>query len=145
LFGQKVIDNQADHENRIVTLETTTPFRLAEFGLTSNMNVGSQADVPGCTVTFSTARANTLCKVIGVFAGDTTSTNYIAGFLSVDGSVVTTQGFVASNVRATATQVWSFVIAGTGSHTVKLRAAGTGATCTLYAAHTKINVEVLGA
>lgn len=145
LFGQKVIDNQADHESRILVLEAGTNFRLGEFTLPSNATIGAQADVAGCTYTFTTAKPNTLCKVIGVFAGDTTSTNYIAGFLSIDSIVQASQAFLASNVRNTATQAWSFLLTTTGSHTIKLRAAGTGATCTLYGTHTKLNIEILGA
>lgn len=112
--------------------------------VTSATVTTSAADLSGCTVTFSTAVANTLVLVVGTFDFQINGTTDIAGgTLVVDGTTVSgEQAILNGTVRATVAMTWRVTLAAAGSHTLKLQVGKTGSsnTVTVRAAGSSISV-----
>jgi hypothetical protein len=114
--------------------------------LAADTAMGALADVPGVTVTFSTANANTQAMITISLDATTTGGNYVEGVINIDGvdrieKCHAAQTGVGSE---TASQTINWTFAAAGSHTVKLRAIHSGGASSLNAARTGIAVLVLG-
>jgi len=121
--------------------------RASGSGLTPST---TPADIPGATLTFTTANPNATVLAAGIFdcGCATTGTGLVVGTLVVDGSSQSpesTFGLVTANDRNSVAQVWAVTLASAGSHTLKLQGALTAASGTgsIHATHTGIAVLVL--
>lgn len=127
--------------------DTALTRRLFGGRLAANVGVTTLADIAGCTVTFTTAAANTPVMITGVFDASTTAGNYVECVIAIDGTDQTQKAHATSGSVGgpdTATQVVNAVLAAAGSHTIKLRGVSSGGTSTMQAQSTGITVLVLG-
>lgn len=107
-------------------------------------------DVPGCTVTFSTATTNAVFYVNAVFDSKVFTTSGIKimeGRLNVDGVVQIGEAIFVGNfngARATVSQQYTGVLPLAGSHTLKLVAAldVSGGDYRMLFKHCSISVEI---
>lgn len=108
----------------------------------------SETDVTGATITLSTAAANAIYQVTGIFYFNeiATTNNDPQGKLSVDGVVSTriaTFGGQVAGDECTASQVWTGTLASAGSHTLKLRVVAPAVSqWEIVATHTVIQVTI---
>jgi hypothetical protein len=118
---------------------------LTQDASTTSPSLGAQADIAGCSRTFSTVNANVQCLIAGVFDFSFTATGNIAqGFCNIDG--VSQAAVAESNaLRACSTQFWVVTLSTPGSHTIKLRAAITGGTATSISGNTTLTIARLAA
>lgn len=105
--------------------------------------VGVTVDLPGASITLSVAAANTPVMVTGVIESGIGSGNFVAGYLSVNGTIQNKEIRGGDVVRASASQTWAITL-GAGTHVLKLRAGASAGTCTVYQTHTNITALVLG-
>ncbi|MDX2679300.1 hypothetical protein [Streptomyces soliscabiei] len=90
------------------------------------------ADIPGCSITFTTAVAGATYKAWGTFDCNVTTTSgsiLMVGHLLVDGVVDTGIAVYGMDTldRATIAMTWKGTLAAAGSHTLKLQGALTSA------------------
>jgi hypothetical protein len=117
---------------------------------TSNLvGSGTNADVPGATVTLTTLTNNAVYEVAASFDMQFTAgtTALASGGLDIDGAVQTAralwrQAAGALNDRANVAQVYRGTLATAGSHTLKLVATLGSVNHTVGTAHTVINVTI---
>lgn len=110
---------------------------------------GTEADVTGASITFTTQTNNAVYVAIGTFDFHTTVGSAALlgqGRLNVDGVTDGEEGHAdASTVnRTTIAQVWRGTLPAAGSHTIKLRALknGGGGTIATRLTHTKLNIAI---
>lgn len=131
--------------NQLNTTRTTYKRSLCNADTTVTT---SAADLPGTTISFNTAEANTTVLFTAVFDVSATSASDIfIGTLVVDGgSAQQSEAHFASNGRATVTQKWTVSLAAAGSHSAKLRVQKNNnvGTMTAFALHSVIVVEGQG-
>lgn len=109
------------------------------------------SDIPGATVTITTANPNASVMVTGVFDAQCVTSSGVAvalGTCVVDGSTQTgeaTHDQVAVGNRGCVSQVWNVSLPTAGSHTIKLQGVLSGAagSTTFNATHTTITLMVL--
>lgn len=110
----------------------------------------AEVDIPGATLTFNTTKANArfMCTASFYFAMISASANIALGKLNVDGvnqaAFVNFTGLNTTPQRENLAQTWIGTLAAVGSHTLKLRGLGTGATAAhrVNATHTTITALV---
>lgn len=104
---------------------STGPTRLNAVA-TGDLPIGTaDGDIPGATLTFTTASANALARVRGDFDFRLTAlgTGYCYGSLYVDGVRQTKQALYSTGAietREPGSMGWDITLASTGSHTLKL-------------------------
>lgn len=107
----------------------------------------TNADVPGCTLTFTTQTAG--AQVTIRWTGDIRCTNAAATFSSIraniDAGAATSPVFVlfqgsAAGQGSTGAQTWVTTLASAGSHTIKLQA--TTSTNTVVQTYTTLTVTI---
>lgn len=118
---------------------------------TADTTLGAEADVTGCTITFTTVHANAKVKVDGVgwftsSAFTTLGDAYLR--LTVDGvnqSRTSVIGCRTASDSLCAKGTWSFTLAAAGSHTIKMRCTKASGTWTgkFIATHTAFTGIVL--
>lgn len=125
----------------------TGTVRILQARLASNYTVGVLADVPGLSITFTTANPNTMVQITGELNCDTTSTHYIQGVFVIDGvsNNASWQGGKNNNIASMMhSQTIAVNLASAGSHTIKMQSATSGGTSTLVANGTGLNLIVAG-
>jgi hypothetical protein len=129
---------------------TPAPY-LVSAAASSGLTIGSAtaADIPGATITITTAQPNAVVQVSGVFDILTVTAGNIAavGTCVVDGATQAGQAIfviITSNSRATVAQNWNVALAAAGSHTIKFQGATSpGVSATFNATHTTLTALVL--
>lgn len=102
------------------------------------------ADFSGCTLTFTTAEANTKVLITGVFDVESTGTTDIfTGYCDVDGSSQTYTATLKGTCRASVTQQWLVTLASAASHTIKLRVQKTNNSNTVTC-YQGTNITIVG-
>lgn len=134
---------------RVIGAHTPAPYIVNAASSGSITVSGTTAtDVPSATVTVTTAQANAVVQVIGVFDMLTASTGATAvGTCVVDGSTQTGQAIhtlTTLNGRETVAQVWPVTLSAAGSHTIKLQVALSSASGSVQvgSTHTTITATV---
>lgn len=135
---------------RIYAVHTPKPTLLSAactLGLTQTTT--TPADIPGCSITLTTANPNASVLVIGVFdiSVVTGAAAVAVGNCVVDGSAQNgeaTQQLVTTGLRQTVSQVWNVVLATATSHTIKLQGALTAnaGSATYNSTHTTLTLTV---
>ncbi|MEV0267727.1 hypothetical protein AB0H43_03045 [Hamadaea sp. NPDC050747] len=95
----------------------------------------TQTDIPGCTASITTTRANAKVAIRGSFDMNMKATNgaIALGVCMIDGVAqarTATYAGATNGARATVTGVWRATIAAPGTYTIKLRASATDNTST---------------
>ena len=111
----------------------------------------TETDIPGATVTLSTAAANAIYVVTATFDASVTTTNastLMVGKLTVDGSIQTGTAIHAMDtaLRTTIPMTWRGTLASAGSHTLKLRgnlSAAAAGTASFIQTNTRIAITIL--
>lgn len=131
-----------------VATNTKTYPRLFTGRLASNQGITGTADLTGCTVTFTTAQANTLVQITMNAVSSNTPTNYMVSTCVIDGTSQTEQLFSSENSVISQSPSASITLiktlASAGSHTIKMQATQSGGTTNAIAPHTGISVLVIG-
>lgn len=136
---------------RIKAANTPAPYLLSApctSALTSSST--TLTDIPGCTVTFTTANPNASVLVTGIFDIDvaTSGGSVALGYCVVDGAVQNgqaTQQLATTATRNTCAQVWNVSLPTAGTHTIKLQGALSVAvgSAVYETTHTNLNLLVL--
>lgn len=134
--------------SRIKAANTPAPY-VVSAAATANLSTASStaADIVGASVPITTAQANAVVQVIGVFDMTTSSTGGNGvGTCVLDGVTQSGQAIHAlatSNDRDTVAQVWVLTISSAGNHTIKLQGAATSTGTVLIGnTHTTITATV---
>ena len=136
---------------RIKAANAPTPYLVsaqASGGLT--VTTTTPADIPGATITITTANPNASVMVTGVFdtAVVTGGASVASGTCVVDGATqngIAPLQLVTVGLRASVPQVWNVTLPTAGNHTIKLQGALSAAAgqATYQTTHTTITALVL--
>lgn len=142
------IDTADVAQDTVIATNAKTYPRLFTGRLASNQGVAGTADLTGCTVTFTTAQANTLVQITMNAVSSNTPTNYMVSTCVIDGTSQTEQLFSSENSVISQSPSASITLiktlASAGSHTIKMQATQSGGTTNAIAPHTGISVLVVG-
>lgn len=134
--SEKFTASKADEQ---IDLQRTTEYSLP---MTANMSslTGTDADCPGCTVTFTVDTVGATYTVFSVW--DYEPGSLFLGRIYVDGVVEPAEAHQGASGRITCAMNAHGTFTTAGSHTIKLMASVTGASGTLYANHTNLLVQI---
>lgn len=122
--------------------------RLLSARLSANQVVTGTADLTGCTLTFTTAQANTVVKITVNATSSNSPTFYMQTTTVIDGTTQAESCYSAENSVVSTSPSASITLvktlAASGSHTIKLQAISAGGTTTAISPHTGLVLEIVG-
>jgi hypothetical protein len=143
-------------DKRVWLAQAYNPQGIRALGAGCNATQGlttSPVDIPGCSITFQTYRANVQVMAFSVFDFSWAGTTFkeLDGFLNVDGTLQTARAqwvaAMSGGDRKHVPQNWTVTLASAGTHTIKLQAdinaAGASGTFNVNTPGTTINLLVL--
>lgn len=134
---------------RIKAATTPAPY-VVSAAASSSLTTGSStpADIPGATVSITTAQPNAVVLVMGVFDITAASAAAVAaiGTCLLDGALQAGEAHHVINTassRETVAQNWNVAIPTAGPHTIKFQGACGGGSAVFNSAHTTLTALVL--
>lgn len=138
----KVVDNV----NQLNT--TRTKYKNARASGSVHTVTTTITDLPGASVSFSTAEANTTVKITGIFDVESNgAADIFVGACSIDGAAAeAAEAHFQGIGRVSVVQSWIVTLTASGSHSAKLRVykSSNSNTVVCYAIHSVISVEGQG-